>query len=323
MKNCASVALFVFNRPAHTAATLDALRKNESADASLLSIFCDGPRSAEDEEAVAQVRQIARKARGFKGVQVVERSENVGLAQSVITGVTEMLDTHETVIVVEDDLITSPYFLGFMNEGLQTYAAEERVVSICGYSYPSERPLPETFFLPGAHCWGWATWRRGWALFEPDPHKLLKRLDEEDRIYAFDVGGSYPHTMFLRRTAAGEGDSWALRWMASAIVNDRLTLYPGCSLVQNAGMDDSGTHGDSINVYDTTLAQRRPRLARLPAEPDRAALAQREAFHVAWRSRWSLKNRLYYFVAKLLPAQLEKAVYSTIVRRSLHRMRKP
>ncbi len=104
------------------------------------------------------------------------------------------------------------------------------------------------------------------------------------------------------------------------IVNDGLTLYPGRSLVHNAGMDGSGRHSGSISIYDTALAERPPRCERLAPEVDREALAQRAAFHVAWRGRWSLKERLYYAVARWLPERVEKAAYSAITRRTLRRV---
>src|SRR5690606_24189947 len=116
MASLAPIALFAFNRPEHTRATLGALINNDLASDSELTIFCDGPRSEEDVDAVSEVRALVRKINGFKRIEVIERPENLGLARSVITGVTSMLEASENVIVVEDDLVTSRHFLRFMND---------------------------------------------------------------------------------------------------------------------------------------------------------------------------------------------------------------
>lgn len=315
--NKAPIALFVFNRPEHTAATLQALGQNEHAAASCLHVFCDGPRTEADQAGVDQVRRLAKQATGFRQVHVVERESNLGLARSIITGVSDVLGDAERVIVVEDDLVTSPWFLAFLNAGLDRYADEERVISICGYAYPSDVSLPPSYFLPGAHCWGWATWRRGWAEFETDGKAVMQGLLDRNLLYEFDVEGSFPHTHLLQRTLWGEGDSWALRWMGGAIVHDRVTLYPGESLVRNVGMDDSGTHAESTQAYDTTLGSRLPPLPEPGTEVDRSALASRRRFHIRLRSSISLRYRLYRPVLGLLPRRLEKAVYTARVKRFL------
>ena len=319
MTNCSPVALFAFNRPEHTAMTLEALSKNHLATETQLTIYCDGPRSDEDNDAVAAVRKIAREANGFMRVTVVERPQNLGLARSVIRGVTEMLNDNEIVIVVEDDLVTAPFFLSYMNEGLERYANVERVISICAFTHPTEKSLPDVFFLPGAHCWGWATWRRGWALFEHDPHNCLRELDRRDLIYEFDVNGAAPYTQFMQRAAAGDGDSWALRWMASATLHDKLSLYPGNSLVNNIGNDGSGTNAGRQDLLKTEIAVRRPRFGTEAVRVDPLAFAEFRSFllHAYWKN--TLRHRLYSRLAKLLPTGVARRLYSAIVRRSIRR----
>ncbi len=323
MTSLSPIALFAFNRPEHTRETLAALSRNECASESELTIFCDGPRSADDEEGVAAVREIARNAQGFRSVRVVERPENLGLARSVITGVSSMLEESETIIVLEDDLVTSPFFLKFMNDALETYADDDRVISVCGYSYPVRGALPETFFLTGAHCWGWGTWRRGWALFEHDPIPLLEQLEEnDDLLYEFDRAGSYPQARFLLRAAFGQGDSWALRWMASATVKDKLTLYPGQSLVTNIGMDSTGTNAPELDVYAATVAEDPPMVGNIDVRQHAHARKLMRDFHVRWRSSWRPKHRLYYLLTKLLPERIERKLYASKARKALAEIRK-
>ena len=156
--NTAPVVLFVYNRPSHTRGTVEALQKNLLARESGLFVFADAPKSDEQAESVHEVRQYIRQIGGFKSVAIVEREFNLGLARSIIDGVTAIVNKYGRIIVLEDDMVTSPYFLTYMNEALEKYADDERVASSNGYVYPVDQPLPEAFFLPGADCWGWATW---------------------------------------------------------------------------------------------------------------------------------------------------------------------
>ncbi len=323
MTDLAQVALFAFNRPEHTAATLEALRLNDLATDTEVTIFCDGPRSQDDHESVTAVRHIAHEASGFKRVTVVEREKNLGLACSVITGVSKILSDSETIIVVEDDLVTSPFFLAYMNNGLERYASMEQVISICGYTYPTEKSLPETFFLPGAHCWGWATWRRGWDLFEHEPRKCVDELQRRDLIFEFDVNGTAPYTLFLLRTAMGEGDSWALRWMASAMLNDKLSLYPGTSLVQNIGNEGSGTNAGTQDVFETRIAERRPEIEIDEPLVDGSVLSDFQLF--MRRGYWqnTFVNRVYYKLLKLLPRRIERWLYTSVTCRIIRRFEHP
>jgi hypothetical protein len=240
----APIALFAYRRRDHLDATIQSLLGNAEAAHSALVIFCDGAKGEQDRADVAAVRAYAAAVTGFASLEVVERPHNFGLAASIIDGVTTMLARHERVIVVEDDLLVSPHFLAYMNDGLERYAQDARVASIHGYVYPLEKPVPETFFLRGADCWGWATWRRAWQHFNPDGKALLAQLRARGLIRDFDYGGAAAFTQMLTGQIAGHNNSWAIRWHAACFLEGLLTLYPGRSLVHNIGNDGSGTHRD-------------------------------------------------------------------------------
>lgn len=250
----APVVLFAFNRSDHLRATLDALKANTQAGASTLYIYADGARGPEDDAGVSAVRQLARNTTGFKQVTLIERPINMGLAQNIIAGVTEVCERFGRVIVLEDDLVTSPYFLQYMNEALALYADDERVASIHGYVYPVQTKLPDTFFLRGADCWGWATWRRAWRQFNPDGQALYNRLIASKQEALFNFGDNYNYMEMLLAQTQGRNNSWAIRWYASAFLNEAYTLYPGRSLVHNIGNDNSGTHSDQTSAYDVHLS---------------------------------------------------------------------
>lgn len=269
----APIALFVYSRLDHTRRAIESLRANEEAAASDLVIFSDGARSPENEGQVAAVREYVRQVSGFRSCRVVERPTNLGLSRSIIGGVTAMLKESDRVIVLEDDLITSPHFLRYMNEGLEEYRDDDRVASIHAYVYPVDRTLPETFFLRGADCWGWATWRDRWDAFNPDGQALLDALRARHLLRAFDMNGGFANAAMLERQIGGLNDSWAIRWHASMFLRGGLTLYPGRSLVANIGTDSTGTHCGTTDIFDVVQSARPVEVGRIPVEESAAARA--------------------------------------------------
>ena len=252
INSLAPIALFVFNRLDHTRRTVAALQKNILADQSDLIIYSDGPKdTAESRASVLAVREYLTTIAGFKSVKIIEREKNFGLAQSIISGVSEVIAQSGKIIVLEDDMLSSRHFLEYMNEGLTNYQNDESVISIHGYIYPVQKTLPETFFLKGADCWGWATWQRGWELFEADGQKLLDELIARKSTQEFDFSGTQAYTQMLRDQIAGKNNSWAIRWYASAFLKNKLTLYPGRSLISNIGFDNSGTHCGITDDFGT------------------------------------------------------------------------
>ncbi len=248
----APIALFVYNRPVHMQQVLDALVLNEEALESELYIFCDGPKENSIEEnsvKIAEVRTIARTEKRFKNVHVAERAANMGLSRSIISGVTEVISKHGKIIVIEDDILASPGFLKYMNDALEMYEKDEPVgcIHAWNYSMDVEGFSSDTFFLRGADCWGWATWKRAWQLFNPDGKQLLETIEEKKLQYEFNRKGTHEFVEMLKDQIAHKNDSWAIRWHASLFVNNRYCLFPIKPLVENIGLDSSGTHCGSFD----------------------------------------------------------------------------
>lgn len=254
MQKPAPIALFVYKRLQHTQKVIESLLSNETAKDSILFIFSDSAKTEIDREHVKKVREYIKNISGFKKLEIIYRDKNLGLAESIISGVTEVIETHGNVVVLEDDLVLSPYFLEYVNKGLEMYENVEEVISIHGYIYPLKKTLPETFFLKGADCWGWATWKRGWYLFEQNAQKLITEICERNLENEFDLNGAVKNVKMLKKQLKGENDSWAIRWHASAFLKNKYTLYPGRSLVQNIGMGKQSTHTKKTNVYDVELS---------------------------------------------------------------------
>lgn len=241
----APIALFAYCRLDLLCRTVEALRQNELAAESDLFVFCDAAKTPAKEAAVREVREYVRRISGFKSVMIDEKEKNAGLANSVIAGVSGILQKYDRVIVVEDDIVTSRWFLRYMNDALEVYAGEKKLGAIGGYSPPVDTQLPETYFMPGIVCWGWATWRDRWADFNPDGAFLCRELKRRKLVRRFNTKGSFILSNFdiMKKQAKGKVDSWALRWDATNVLAGRFTLQPGRTLVENIGIGgERGTH---------------------------------------------------------------------------------
>ncbi|MBR6455506.1 MAG: glycosyltransferase [Prevotella sp.] len=251
--NLAPILLFVYNRPEHVRRGVASLLANELAGESELFVFSDAAKDEASKSEVSEVRRFVRSIKGFKAVHIVERTENWGLARSIIDGVTQMLERYDRVIVLEDDLVLAPYFLRFMNDALETYKNEDRVGHIQACDFTQNPTLPDTFLIKWTGSWGWATWRRAWRHFNPDGRQLLDELKRRKLTRRFDFNGKYGFTRMLRRQIEGKNNSWAIRWNASLFLADVLSLNVGRSLVQNEGFDGSGTNCGSGGLYASNL----------------------------------------------------------------------
>lgn len=242
MLTLASIVLFVYKRLWHTQQTIEALKNNELAKKSTLFIFSDAPKSEKDEDAVKEVRKYIKSIKGFKEVIVIEREKNYGLAKNIIDGVTQVVNKYGKVIVLEDDIVTSPSFLKYMNEALEFYKDHEKVMHISGYIYPiNSEGLPDFFFIKPTSCWGWATWKRAWQFFRKDPDFFIKLFNKK-MIYDFNLSNSYNYWSQLIANKRGNLNTWAIFWYASAYIRGCLSLHPKISFTNNIGHDGSGEH---------------------------------------------------------------------------------
>jgi hypothetical protein len=251
------ILLFVYNRLEHVRRAVESLQSNELAAESPLFIYSDGAKNEESRSEVNDVRNFIHTISGFAEINIIERSENWGLARNIIDGVTTQVNRFGRVIVVEDDLVVAPHFLQFMNDALDTYADEPRVGHIQACDFTQDSSLPDTFLIKWTGSWGWATWDRAWKMFNPDGRYLLQQIEQRGLSRKFDFDGKYGYTRMLRRQTEGKNNSWAIRWNASLFLNDILSLNVGRSLVQNEGFDGSGTNCGGGGLYSTSLYMER------------------------------------------------------------------
>lgn len=257
MKSLAPIVLFVYNRPDHTLKTLEALANNSLAKKSTLYIYADGAKDGASEQtlnSIAQTREVIRLKQWCKEVQIIESEVNKGLADSIVQGVTLIIEQYGKIIVLEDDIVTSPHFLTFMNDSLDVYENTEEVMHISGY-FPitnGVNQLPDYFFVRYMYCWGWATWKRAWKHFSTDTQMLHNALLSRTDFNEFDIDGSIKSFEQIELNLKGTLKTWAVKWYATIFINDGLCLTPKHSLVDNIGIDGSGenchSHDDRWRV---------------------------------------------------------------------------
>jgi hypothetical protein len=254
----APIILFVYNRPWHTQKTIESLQKNALSAESHLFIYSDAPKNDGAVEKVKQVREYIKTISGFKKILLIKREENLGLANSIINGVTEILNHYSRIIVLEDDLVTSPYFLKFMNEALEFYKDKKKVMSISGYNHPELiMPIPHTYkesiyFNYRNSSWGWATWNDRWDSVDWDVKDFENFINNKKLKKKFNRGGDDMAEM-LQRQIAGKIDSWAIRFSYAHFKHDCLSVCPINSYIENIGHDGTGKNCEVSMKYCNNL----------------------------------------------------------------------
>jgi hypothetical protein len=248
------IILFVYNRPWHTEQTLTALSKNHLVEQSVLYIYADGPKpdaAEEQSEKIKQVRELIKSRQWCKEVHIAESDVNKGLADSIISGVTEIVNQYGKVIVLEDDIVTSPYFLKFMNDALNYYENEEKVWHISGWNYPIDsNGLEDVFLWHTMNCsGGWATWKDRWQFFEKNVDKLLSTFSKKD-IYRLNINGS--ESGMWNQVLANKAETintWAIFWYTAIFKKKGLCINPTTSFTENIGFDGTGIHSGETSVF--------------------------------------------------------------------------
>ena len=296
MKKVAPLAIFTYNRLEHTKRTVEALKANLLAMDSQLFIFSDGPKNEKDYLDIENLRNYLKTITGFKSVKIFENKENKGLAPSLISGINYIFEEHDTIIVFEDDIISSPLTLEFLNDCLEIYKNDKNVGMIHGH-IETIANLPSLFFGANSGCLGWATWKRAWQEVNFDGSYLLNEIQNMHKEKEFDLGGAYPYMNMLKKQIAGKNSSWAVRMYASFFLKNILTLYPGKSYVQHIGFD-SGTHCTGLEKptkIDGKIEATENVAKRIPIEINHEAKKKLRHFY-----RKRQKYSLFFFKQELV-----------------------
>lgn len=294
----APVIVFTYKKLEPLKKTLTALRNNTLAPASELIIFSDGPKTESDRSQVEKVRSFIGNVDGFKKVSTHLSDTNKGLAKSIIEGVSEIVETHKSVIVLEDDLITSANFLSFMNQALNTYRNDQRVHSIAGYTMPIQFPTDypyDNYFTQRASSWGWATWQDRWNTVDWSVSDYQEFIKDSAKKKRFNAMGSDMVSM-LTKQMKGKISSWAIRWCYDEFKKGQYTVFPTVSKVQNIGFGQHATHTKGgHDRFSTSLDPSSKTLFNFDQKP-----ALNDSIIRQFVKKYSLGARAYYKIRTLL-----------------------
>lgn len=248
-KELAPVAMFVYNRADNARRTLEALMRNTLAPETDLFVFSDGGRDEKSWQQVNALRQMLRQMRKdaldhgrLRSMTLVERKTNIYLEENILQGIAQVMGKHDRIIVLEDDIVTGPYFLQWMNDGLDMYKDNSRVMHISGFTHlclPLGVEGKGFYFTPHMGGWGWATWRCKWqAHFRhfKNREQALAGLTPQ-QIKEIEYDGEFPCLKFLDASPI----PWDVCWEIAIKRAGGLCLTPCLTLVRNIGLYN-GTH---------------------------------------------------------------------------------
>jgi hypothetical protein len=281
MKNLAPIAIFTYNRLDFLKILIQSLKKNTLSKNCTIYFFSDNWKNTADKKKVLDVRNFIKNVSGFKKKITILRNKNFGLAKNIISGIDFVLKKNNKIIVLEDDLELSNKFLKYINVALDIYKNDKKVASVHGWSFPInfKKDTPDYFFIRGADCWGWGTWKRAWKKFNPDGNDLLNKIKNQNYEKLFNFNNSFNYTKMLEDQVKGRNNSWAIRWHASMFLENMFTLYPKTSLVKNNGTK-YGTHSnfDTLNLGKKFIEKKYKPIIKKQVKEDGLAVRQIEFF---------------------------------------------
>jgi len=266
----------------------------------LLYVFCDGAKinsNNDDRTKVLEVQELVRNVSFCKDLIVTIRDVNFGLAKNVIEGVSEIINVHGKVIVLEDDLLLSTGFLSYMNKALDLYESKYKVKQVSGYLFPINIDRNNgSFFLPVTNTIGWGTWKKEWNDLDFEA-KGYRELSKNKKLRkSFNLDGSFNYANMLEKQMKNSSfGSWAVLYWWNVFKSKGFVLYPDYALVQHNDFNHSGSHSGIDDHYQYTNWNNKYEIYNFPKD----ILANGEIFEkqkhfLKKYSKYSLKNILLH-----------------------------
>ena len=316
------IILFAYNRPWHTEQVLVALQNNELADKSHLIVYVDGPKSSASSEQINNinaVREVVQQEQWCGSVEYHIAEQNIGCRNSIIQGITEVLNRYEAAIILEDDIVTAPCFLNYMNTCLKVYQDKKAVFSISGMSPNENRfSLPDdyqydVFFSHRQLNSGWATWADRWRMIDWSMDALNEMLADKRLLENYSRGGDDLIPM-IKDQIDGRSDAWDIQFTYNHFIHHALSVIPRYSYIDNIGGDGSGTHHLDANAslhFDLSKAIANPRLPQKVYEDKDIINAFYNAYCAIKRPLWQkVINRISRMLGGKNVFVIKKKIYA-------------
>ena len=242
-KKLAPVLITAFNRDFHFNETLKELSKNDEAKNTCLYISIDGWIDEEDKKKQENIIKFAKKySNKYLSLKIQQQSKNLGLSKNITESITNIINQHGKIIVVEDDIIVSRAFLKFMNDSLNYYEKKKKIWHIAAYNIVNDKKkLNEIFLLRLMNCWGWGTWKDRWFYYEKNPKKIIENFSKQ-QINDFNLCATNVYWDQIIDNYEGTINTWAIFWYATIFKNSGLCVNPWFSYTKNIGFDGTGVH---------------------------------------------------------------------------------
>jgi hypothetical protein len=262
------VALFAYRRPEQLKRTLECLR---ACGLEQLYVFSDGPGDAATVDDVEQVRELVSRVDWIEPVMIA-RPQNLGLSESIRSGLDQLFESNDAVIIIEDDVCVAPEFYDYARRGLAHYAGNERVAGITGLRYPfTTRAFGgypfDVFLSPRFSSWSWATWKERWRGFSFDLESLRREITSAAAFRPERAGADMPDMVHGAVIAGTLSGSWDVVCATNMLLRGQYFVTPAWNMVENTGLSE-GTHFSAPPPWDLTWErERRPPDAHIRFAP--------------------------------------------------------
>ena len=256
----APIILFAYIRLDTLQKTVLALQNNYLATQSDLFVFVDGPKNEEQKQKQKPLIEFLQSIDGFKSVHIEYSEVNKGLDPSIIAGVSSVIDKYGRAIVLEDDIVTTPNFLDYMNQALKTYESNKKVMSVSGFGLEVLKPkdyIADVYLFGRSTSWGWGTWKDRWDSVDWNISDWNQFKTDKKEIQRFkETGGSDMFSML--ESCMDGGGMWDIRFCYNMFKQNRSSVIPFLSKVENVGFNELATHCKTVKynrfkyILDTT-----------------------------------------------------------------------
>ena len=300
----APIIVFAYNRADKLEQLLMSLEKNANTKKMDLYIFVDIPDKKNkrdlkyNQEVINFLLKYKKESSAFKKIQIEVSDRHKGLAESIISGVTKIINQFGKAIILEDDLKVSDDFLDYMQRGLVAYKNQKDVWSVAGYCPVFKMPKRyrnDVYLMPRAESWGWGTWSDRWNKCDWQVKTYNKFRRNLIQQMLFNAGGDDLTDMLRKQMQNEQYNSWAIRWGYQQFIEKKYTVYPRESRVIHCGTDNRSTHGAYFDNQRLKDNYQRCRFVRLKLN-----------WHIVWEFRKAYKVTTVEKIKRLF---MDKLIY--------------
>lgn len=216
-------------------------------------ISIDGPKEKGSSPSKSWYLALQDKLGPKTKLVIEQHPQNFGIARHLHQAVSNVLSTHESLVVLEDDCIPASGLYSYMAQALAAHRSNSTIGTIAADSHvlrKRDRAYAESSSFP--LTWGWGTWGDRWTGFDPQLSRYsLQEID--DAICKANRSPFVRHHWKQRvRESISDINMWDAQWTVYQWLNDYSTLNPSFPLINNVGSDSRATHTLTESIFTNT-----------------------------------------------------------------------